>query len=195
MTISLVGLTYIQISWISRATKLKEEHFDKLVRQAMEDVVGRLEKDEMNMLSKRVASYDQSLKTSEQLLVGESNESGKERSIPTSSFEDLNISVNINLSGQYSFLTYAQDSLLISFKGRSQSERFELDDPLTGTMNAIQKELRSKMNEKKVDMIRTMFEDKPIESRINKFELESHLFRALEERGINFLHEFAIIIV
>ncbi len=190
IAISLVGLTYIQISWIASATKLKEEHFDKLVRQAMDDVVGRLEKDEMNSLFRFYANKKNTagpLSTNihkyNQMLGG----------LPKGALKDLNISVNINLNGEYSFLTYKQDSLLFSFQGQAKHSFLEPADPLAGTMKAIQEELRQQMNKNNIGLIKNVFEDEAIEKRINTFELQSHLFRALEERGINYAHEFAII--
>ena len=49
MAIAVVALIWLQTMAIKRTSQLKEEHFNLLVNRALEDVVEKLENEEMNL--------------------------------------------------------------------------------------------------------------------------------------------------
>jgi two-component system phosphate regulon sensor histidine kinase PhoR len=57
MTISLVGIIFIQILWIRNAVEVKTEQFDRSVNDALNDVVAQLEKNENLLILSE--NYDQ----------------------------------------------------------------------------------------------------------------------------------------
>lgn len=57
MTISLVGIIFIQILWIKNAIEVKTEQFDRSVNDALNDVVAQLEKNENLLILSE--NYDQ----------------------------------------------------------------------------------------------------------------------------------------
>ena len=52
IAITLIGLIYVQTLWIKNAAEIKEDHFDQMVRQSMDQVVHRLEMNETSELGR-----------------------------------------------------------------------------------------------------------------------------------------------
>ena len=193
MAISLIGITYIQTLWIMKATKLNEEQFDQSVHQAMTDVIIRLEKDETSLLTRHTNSIKSKSKVPQNLQPDSKYFSNKDEDL-FSQEQEFSISLNLNFSkGQYNVATYEQDSLMTTFQGRTSKGAFGRTDPLTSTMMAIQNELRNQYNKQNDALLRKLLEDVPIENRIDNMRLQQYLFQNLEEKGITFLYEYAII--
>jgi len=194
MAIALVGLTYIQTIWILNATKLKQDQFDQLVRQAMDDVIQKLEKEEDKSLFNRYNFRDISrnfpphLRPNNKYLNSKRNNNliGEEQAFD-------NFSIRFNLSGDYSFRTYKHDSLVLDVKGSTSLGLTEHTDPLSGAFSALQQEWRTQMQNEQKAFLKSLVEDIPIENRLNKILLDNYLFTALEDKGIRLSHEFAII--
>lgn len=190
MAVALLGLIYIQGMWIIEATKLKAEHFNQLVHQSLDDVISRLETDELSMIKasdemsdpalpphfKRKMKYFRSQFDSE-----------------TMNYKDYNISLDVDMSGHFSLSTYKQDSLVSAFKGYTSIGPIGRLDPLTGAMIAIQNELRSRIAEKNQTLLKTIFEDMPIEQRIDHRRLDGTMLQYFDERGIMLPFEFSIV--
>jgi signal transduction histidine kinase len=190
MAIALLGLIYIQGMWVFEATKLKAEHFNQLVHQSLDDVISRLETDELSMIKASdegldpllPAHFKRKMKYFRNLYDGESM-----------NYQDYNISLDVDMSGHFSLNTYKQDSLVSAFKGYTSIGPIGRIDPLTGAMIAIQNELRSRIAEKNQTLLRTIFEDMPIEQRIDHRRLDGSLFQYFDERGIILPYEFSIV--
>lgn len=194
MAISLIGLTYIQTLWIMSATKLKEEHFDQLVTKAMDDVIGRLERDEVAMLTKGSLRQTPKSKLPSKLQPDSKYFKRSTQEEIYQSEKEFSISFKYNFSrGQYNVYTYEQDSLLTTFQGRTSLSGFGKIDPLSGAMNVIQNEIRNRYNERQDALLKTYLQDIPIEKRIDNMRLQQYLFQEFEEKGIPFLYEYAIL--
>nr|WP_321405681.1 HAMP domain-containing sensor histidine kinase [uncultured Carboxylicivirga sp.] len=193
MAISLIGLTYIQTLWIMNATKLKEDHFDQLVIQAMDEVIARLENDEISHLSRSVVAPKPQSKVPQNLQPDTKYFRNNNEDLLKQE-QEFRISLELDFSrGQYDVSTYEQDSLTTTFQGRTSKGVFGRTDPLTSTMMTIQNELRNRFNKQNDALLRTLLQDVPIENRIDNMRLQQYLFQAFEDRGIPFLYEYAII--
>ncbi|MCU4174613.1 sensor histidine kinase [Carboxylicivirga sp. N1Y90] len=193
MAIALIGLTYIQTLWIMSATKLKEEHFDQLVSLGMDEVINRLEQDELSLLTRNSLTSAGTSKLPPNLRPDNKYFNRNQNEDLFAAEEGLNISLNLNLSTrQYSYSTYQHDSLAI-FRGRGSLSSYGRTDPLSGAMRAIQNEIRERMDANRNEMIKTYLQDIPIEKRIDNLRLQQYFFQIFEDKGIPFLYEFAIV--
>ncbi|HBX88607.1 MAG TPA: sensor histidine kinase [Marinilabiliaceae bacterium] len=197
ITITLVGLIYIQLLWIRNATSIKEDHFDQLVRQALDQAVHRLEINETSSLS---AQFE--LEPNVKLPPSLQNENRYFSSKKQGGKEDsrLQYDISLDLSITRSQLstrvsTYQQDSLIYSYEDNtpmafSQSEK---NDPLSHALNYLQSQFRTKISEQEARLMKGYFiSDKPIQERVSTETMDVTLLQAFDERGISLPFEFGI---
>ncbi len=188
ITFSLIGLVYLQTLWILNASKLKEENFDQLVRQAMDMVITRLETDETNMLRSQFSNPNQSipahLRRENKYFRGKSSQ-----------FDDFNISFNLSFSGtniNTKMYAYSNDSLVFSVKSDPMYMSIGRFDPLSSAMTTIQNEIKTRVTGKSEAFWKALFPDLPIEERIDREKLDAYLMNAFQERGIVLPFEFGV---
>ncbi len=194
MAISLIGLTYIQTLWIMSATKLKEEHFDQLVTKAMDDVIGRLERDEVAMLTKRSFNPKPQNKLPSNLQPNSKYFNNSAQGDLYNAEKELTFLFKLNLSrGKYNLNTYEKDSLLTTFQGRTSISGYGKVDPLSGAMMAMRNEIKAHYDKRQDALLNSYIQEVPIEKRIDNMRLQQYLFQEFEDKGIPFLYEYAII--
>ncbi|MCQ2227589.1 MAG: HAMP domain-containing histidine kinase [Bacteroidales bacterium] len=185
MTVAFVGLIFMQTRWISEASDLKSSHFEQLVHQSIDDVISRLETNEISAVK---SSYTPNGATITPLL--------RRRQIGTDlskTSSDFNISIDVDMNGQFSLNTYRKDSLISVQRGQASLNNGIVKlDPMTNAMIAIQNELHNRIDEQSYLLMHSAFEDMPIEQRVNQQRLDAMLWRAFEERGITQTFEFAV---
>ena len=182
IAISLVGLIYIQTLWIINASKLKEEQFDQLVNQAMDQVVGYLEKKETNLLRQQLSANP--LRNIPPKFRRESKYFSNKRSFYQ---EDISISLDLSFSGtniRTRIQAYSNDSLLFSKNSNPSLLSIDRYDPIASAMSTLQNEFRSRMEREIPEM--------PIEERVDRYTLDAKLMNALEERGIHQNFQFGV---
>lgn len=190
MTLAFIGLIFMQTRWIVEASKLKEEQFDQLVRQSIDDVVVRLETNEIS----QVKSASGTLGADNlQLLFRRQMKNGKSSDIDMfKNYVDYNISLDLDMQGHFRLNTYKQDSLVSALDGQTNVNNVLHFDPLTNAMIAIQNELRNRIAENSHVLLHTIFEDIPIEQRVSQDKLDPLLMQYFEERGITQNYEYAV---
>ena len=196
ITLTLLGLIYIQMMWIRNATMIKEEHFDQLVRQALDQVIHRLEINETSTLSAQMAIEEFSLPPQYK------NENRYFSGIKQLGTDDGRLQYDISLdfsisSSQLSarVSTYRQDSLIYSYEDRTPMGSSQLDkaDPLAHAFNYLQSKFRSKLTEQEIRLRKGYFvTDIPIQQRISRETVDVTLLQAFDERGISLPFEFGI---
>ncbi len=189
-TLAFIGLIVMQTSWIMQAVRVKENHFDQLVRQSIDDVVSRLETDE-------VSSIKSQLQGSSNLMPLFRRQSKANKSLISTDeivkkYNDYNISLDLDMQGHFTINTYNQDSLISVLDGKMDIDNVAHVDPLAAAMISIQNELRDRITEQSQTLLHTVFEDIPIEQRVNQQRVDALLMGYLEERGITETYEFAI---
>ncbi len=191
MAIAFLGLIFMQMRWMLEAADLKKTNFNQLVRQSMTDAITRLETDE-------VSSVRSQLKEDMNFVpLFKRNQKATATSLNDGSFlksyDDYNISIDLDMQGHFKLNTYKQDSLVSAFNGQTPIVTYSHFDPLTNAMLAMQDELRSRILEQSKTLMHTMFEDLSIEQRIDQQRLDALLMNYFEERGISNSYEFAVI--
>lgn len=196
ITLTLLGLIYIQMMWIRNATMIKEEHFDQLVRQALDQVIHRLEINETSTLSAQMAIEEFSLPPQYK------NENRYFSGIKQLGTDDGRLQYDISLdfsisSSQLSarVSTYRQDSLIYTYEDKTPMGSSQLDkaDPLAHAFNYLQSKFRSKLTEQEIRLRKGYFvTDIPIQQRISRETVDVTLLQAFDERGISLPFEFGI---
>ncbi|MBK3519451.1 sensor histidine kinase [Carboxylicivirga marina] len=193
MAIALVGITYIQAMWILNASKIEEEQFDKSVKQALDKVILRLERDEDIRLATAPQFNYSNAKVPAKLRNENKYLRSKEKQLSEQEYQEFSIELNFNAAGVYSFSKYQKDSLVTTFKGRTNFTSSEQIDPFSDAMAAIQNDMRRRNEKKEKAQAKYRQQDEPIENRIDNFRLEQYIFESIVEKGIQSPFEFAVI--
>ena len=197
ITITLVGLIFIQMLWIKNATSIKEDHFDQLVRQALDQVVHRLEINETSMLGAQL-ELGHSINLPPQLKNGNRYFSSKYEKEHEENRMQYDISLDFSISGAHlstKLSTYQKDSLVYTYQEQTPMvySPHGNTDPLSHALNNIQTQLRSRIAEQEARLMKGIFiSDIPIEDRITREMMDVTLLQAFEERGISLPFEFGI---
>ena len=197
ITITLVGLIYIQMLWIKNATSIKEDHFDQLVRQALDQVVHRLELNETSMLGAQL-KLGHSITLPPQLKKENRYFSSTNQLNQEENRMQYDISLDFSISGAHlstKLSTYQKDSLVYSYQERTPMVYNPQGntDPLSHALNNIQTQLRTRIAEQEARLMKGIFiSDIPIEDRITREMMDVTLLQAFEERGISLPFEFGI---
>jgi two-component system, OmpR family, phosphate regulon sensor histidine kinase PhoR len=189
IAISLIGLIFIQSLWIINASKLREEQFNQMVNQSIEQVLVWLERDETNMLKTQTASDPL------QNLPPSLRRESKYLNSKILYEEDINISFNLNFSGR-NFNTriqaFSNDSLVFSSKSKPMYMAAGKFDPLSSAMNTIHDAIKARMNDEEGSLWKVLYPDLPIQERIDREKVDAYLLNAFNERGISQNFEFGI---
>lgn len=193
MAFAFLGLVVMQMRWITEASELKESHFDQLVRQSIDEVVKRLEQDEMSTVR---SSYSLSDGNFSRLFRRNVKKDKKGEGLGLTQgrdFDGFNISIDLDMNGRFRLNTYMKDSLVSALNGQADVNNVSYLDPVSNAMLAIQNELRNRVSEQSQLLMHTVFEDMPIEQRVDQQRLDALLMQNFDENGITLTYEFAIL--
>lgn len=194
VTITLIGLIYIQMLWIRNATSIKEDHFDQLVRQALDQVIHRLELNETSYFGAQL-DLDPGMSLPPQLRNENRYFSGKNQFREDKNRMKYDISLDFSLTGTHlSTRFYQSDSLVYSHQEWTPMEYNPQSkaDPLSYALNNFQSQLRSKIAEQEARLMKGFFSDRPIQERVTHEMMDVTLMQAFFERGISLPFEFGI---
>ena len=194
LALALFGSIYYQTIWILSATKLKEEQFDQHVRSSMQRVVQRLEKNEASRIKSYTHNYYNNIFNKLPPTLRHDNKYYKNRSSGNlnSGNNDYRLSFSLDYSGHFNLSTYKKDSLVMNYNGYTSFNPHGHEEALTSAMINILNERRSEMEEKNQAM-KSIFEEKPIEKRLQNMNIEGLLFHAFDDNGIRLPFEFGIV--
>ena len=194
MAIALFGSIYYQTIWIFSATKLKEEQFDQHVRQGMNVVIQRLEKNEVSRIKLRAKNYYNTVFNKLPAILRHDNKYYKNFSNEDliANNKDYKLSFSLDFSGHFNLSTYKKDSLVMNYNGYTSFNPHGHEEALTSAMISILNERRSEM-ESKNQAMKASFEERPIEKRLQNMNVEGLLFNAFENNGIRLPFEFGIV--
>ncbi len=186
---AIIGLIIMQTRWVMEASELKKSHFDQMVRRSIDEVIARLETDEISAVRSSYSLNDTDLSPLFR------RQMKKQNIVPDDikkNYDNYNISLDLDMSGHFSLNTYKKDSLVSVLDGTTDVNRISHLDPITNAMIAIQNELRNRINEQSHMLIHTVFEDLPIEQRVDQQRLDALLMQNFDESGIDLPYEFAV---
>jgi signal transduction histidine kinase len=181
--------------WIHNATRIKEEHFDQMVRLSIDAIVLRLEMNETSLLGAQLDLPTTNLPP--QLKKENKYYSGKQLSSEHNLLQ-YDISVDFSIQGSQMstrFSTYQRDSLVFSYQEQSPMiyNAHDKTDPLSHALNNFQKKIQAKLGEQSGRIMKDYLNsDKPIQERVTRDMLDGALAQAFEERGIKTPFEFGV---
>ena len=186
ISIVLIGLIYIQSLWIKNALKIQEEHFDQMVRQSIDQVISRLERNENSIIATQLdfENLPPQLKGHEnKYFMGKDN-------FESNNPARLEISFDVSLQGSHidTKISYQSDTLSFSSKDRVPLNPYTRD-PFSQVFTNFQSQLRSRYDKNIDRIMKDIFNsDRPIMERINIDSMDSMLVKEFNERGI--FHQF-----
>ncbi len=217
MTIALMGIISLQVYWIMHDIRLREQHFEQTVNQAMNAIVDRIETNEaMNMLHERIFDIDPAQISrmmirdtgipENQMFTDTIYEVPSVSFIPRSPFwSDLdNADINIEFhtpGSKQSFLRvqrrnyFHQDSLSKNTIRSSQIMRF-YGDSAEVIIRQNEQKIKARMEKLNEVMQRMAIEfAKPednVRKRVNANKLDTIIRQELVKRGIHLDYEFGV---
>ena len=189
---ALLILTGIQAYWIHSAVKLRETNFQRSVAEAINNMMSRLEKDEVARQIKKNEEYNSLLRTIDSLdylIYLESEKLGIEPDTAGSfNYQRQQEWSEVFEDNQWK-LVKKSDSAGIKFPGSDQN--FSGNKKLS--------EYALQLNRKKAFLLNQMFDEMfnspfapNIENRISRGQLDTLLTQALREKGIRAEFEFGV---
>lgn len=193
IAITLIGLIYVQTLWIKNAAEIKEDHFDQMVRQSMDQVVHRLEMNETSELGAQ-------LELNYPVVPGKSK---SKRTHPGSSqkllSEDLlnyDISIDFSIQGNElstRYYTSNKDSLIYQDKKLIGSHFNDKSDAFSQALQNIQSQIQSKIEEHSARIMKDYISsERPIQERVTRDKMDASLLQVFDERGVSIPFEFGI---
>lgn len=195
MSLSLLGIIFVQGYWISNAYKTKDEQFSSTVKNSLLNVARSIQERELDEYYYLYSGLVDSLGNPEEITVNEllyaiRDDSNQEKSVFYNSIlsEDFKLSAN--------FFDTEIDS--IKFKRiTNRREEIRIKDAIDGAQEAIQRfETLSRLTDFEKKQFESAFknisEKKPIHLRVSKEEIEKNLKNELKERGIVSPFEYAV---
>ena len=185
MVVVMTGLIIVQASSIRRASKIKEEQFDRSVNNAIEYVIKRLENDEMQRaqelaLSERMASMGHSRPK-----LGSGLRGGYSFSL------EIN---QPNLFGSYQEQLQFYSDTIKKENTLQDSQRIATSFKQIQDMSYIRQEMtESRLNQSFFAWELLKVQELPLKERIDSVQLKNLLDESFRSRGINLKYKFAVI--
>ncbi len=191
IAITLIGLIYVQTLWIKNAAEIKEDHFDQMVRQAMDQMVHRLE---MNETSELGAQLELNYPT----VPGKSRRSSHGQSqklLPEDLFK-YDISIDFSIQGNQlstRFYTYNKDSLVYQDRKLIGSNFNDKSDAFSQVVQNIYSQIQSRIDEHSARIMKDYISsERPIQERVTRDEMDASLLQVFDERGVSLPFEFGV---
>ncbi|MEO2053200.1 sensor histidine kinase [Flagellimonas beolgyonensis] len=202
MSLSLIGIIFVQVYWIRTSINDKEEQFSRTVTDVLDKVANRVELEEMKGLSDRIAAQADSLGepnsvqfrkiffvdqdvNSDELLFYSHGILEEDYNITSTFFDNNNGEDSTTLKNFTSKRTKAIFREEYGLDGKSYSltpiERWEK----INSLNNVDKVLME-------DALREYAKATPIHKRVSKQELELLLSQELQNRNINIDYEYGV---
>ncbi len=195
MSLSLLGIIFVQGYWISNSYKTKDEQFSSTVKNSLLNVSRAIQERELDEYYYIYSDIVDSLGNPEQITVNEllyaiRDDRNQEKSVFYNSIlsEDFKLSTNI----------FDTEIDSIKFKRiTNRREEIKIKDAIDGAEEAVTRfETLSRLTDFEKKQFESAFknisEKKPIHQRVSKEEIETNLKKELEERGIISPFEYAV---
>ncbi len=183
LPIALLGLTFMQVRWIMEAYTLRDSRFDQTVNKCVDRVVTRLETDEIIE-----SKHDKMMSLRDFVPFTKSrNEGGK-----TTSSEEIAVSFKLDNFGFYKLDAVRDGKLLSTDAGIVTLRSTFGDDIVSNSYFVLNDILNKKMRYQQVEKTKSIFEDRPIEVRVNPQRLDALLMQEFTDNGISLPYEFAV---
>lgn len=179
LPLALVGLLFMQVRWILEACKMRDSMFDQTVVKCVDHVVNRLEADEL--IESRAES---------RIDVGGFSPFAKKSAADKA--QEFAVSFKIDNFGFYKIDALRGGELLATDAGVVDSRSAFGNDVVANAYMALSNILARKLRILRSQISKTLFEDRPIEVRVNPQRLDALLMQQFADNGIAAPYEFAV---
>ena len=200
MSLSLIGIIFVQSYWITTSVENKEEQFKSNVRQVLSSVSEKIQRQEENgyyyRLQKLIDSVGQlppDTQITEIFLVQKDDKTNE-----TFLFRSGVVEENYRISSDKFFGTANNDSIdLKRYYGKSETSFFD-DLDLDRSQVSLQKEIEyvnqmPEWDRRQLERVYKQLARKaPIHKRVTKNQINIVLAQELYERGLDIPYEFAV---
>ncbi len=195
MSLSLLGIIFVQGYWISNSYKTKDDQFSSTVKNSLLNVARSIQERELDEYYYLYSDLVDSLGNPDEITVNELL-----YAIRDDGNQEKSVFYNSILSEDFKLSTSVFDTEIDSIKFKRITNRREkavIKDPVDGAEAAIDRfETISRLTdfEKKEfeSAFKNISEKKPIHQRVSKDEIEKFLTNELNERGITSPFEYAV---
>lgn len=180
---SFIGLVFMQVRWIVEACKLRDSMFDQTVVRCIDNVISRLETDELVESRNGVMSQSRNFTT-----FAKNRGEGKDRH----GSDEISLTFRLDNFGFYRFDATKGGDLASIETGVVDASSVLGNDMLANSYTALNSVLSRKLRLMNIQASKSMFEENPIEVRINPQRLDALLMQQFTDNGISALYEFAV---
>lgn len=179
LTLAFVGLTTMQVRWVREAYRLIRTQFDQTVSRCVDNVVVRLEKDEIIELR-----GDPSQPSPDMLQYAREFAPGSQKKLVTVTFQHDNL-------GAYHLNIVKEGRALAAEEGTAVPRNL-FDDIPSNSYQLLNDVLNRKLRLKEVSKVKNSLEDRVIENRVNPQRLDALLMQQFNDAGVQGSYEYAV---
>jgi two-component system phosphate regulon sensor histidine kinase PhoR len=183
--IALLALIAVQIYWIKSSVKLKEEEFERSVKDALKSTAYKLEKlEQRNKVAKKIKLRKQAVRITKPGLVTASNPSGND--VQVRIFEELSTDSSGVITSKMSQKEFTGDSV----NSQNRFLPYELFNSSQSTSKSVQS-LRDELFQTKKEIVNDLFDElisinvyKDYKPKVDSIMLDTILRQELLAEGI-----------
>ncbi|MBQ3635111.1 MAG: HAMP domain-containing histidine kinase [Bacteroidales bacterium] len=183
LPLAFIGLTIMQVRWIANAVEQKREMYSQIVFRSMDNVISRLEKDELtdNQPRRPFTAKDFTV----------SSQSQEKRDFDAKS-RDVTLTFTMDEYGFYRIDTRTGEKALSTDVGRVETGGNLGTNLSEAAKSAIVDILVRQARLRQAKESKSFFENRPIERRVNSQRLDALLMQQFDDNGIRETYEFAV---
>lgn len=185
LPLAFIGLIFMQVRWIMDACKLRDKQFDQAVVRSIDNVVQRLETDEI-MESRHERGASSSAMRDPQVFTRHRVDGVRNAT------EEISLTFKLDNFGFYKLDASRGGNLISADAGVVDARNAFGNDMVSNAYMMLNNVLMRKLRYIQAKMTKSVFEDKPIEVRINPQRLDALLMQQFSDNGIASPYEFAV---
>ncbi len=178
---AFIGLVFMQVRWIVEACKLRDSMFDQTVVRCVDNVISRLETDELVESRNRGAAPARNFTT----FNNKNNGGGKVT-------DEICLTFRLDNFGFYKFDATKSGTLASIETGVVDAGSVFGNDMVANSYTALNSVLSRKLRYLNIQASKSIYEESPIEVRINPQRLDALLMQQFSDYGISSPYEYAV---
>lgn len=183
LPLAFVGLVFMQVRWIMDAYELRGNQFDQIVFKCIDNVVARLETDEIMELRMDRGSSP----ARDPSVFMRSRGDGA-----SAATEEIALTFKLDNFGFYKLDATRAGALISADAGVVDVRNVFGDDMVSNAYMMLSNVLLRKLRYLHAKQAKSVFESKPIEVRVNPQRLDALLMQQFADNGISAAYEFAV---
>ncbi len=178
---AFIGLVFMQVRWIVEACKLRDSMFNQTVVRCVDNVISRLETDELVESRNRGAAPTRNFTTF-------NNQNNANRKVT----DEICLTFRLDNFGFYKFDATKSGTLASIETGVVDAGSVFGNDMVANSYTALNSVLSRKLRYLNIQASKSIYEESPIEVRINPQRLDALLMQQFSDNGISSPYEYAV---